>query len=242
MVSQSVWNGFTRLDFMFEDRQAILIVPNEADKRPNGNWMLKTEYFDAFPNFEIEMVKRGWHLAYLQNKSRWVFPDDIDAKARFADYLKAEFGLAKRCLPVGMSCGGMHAVYFAAKYPQYIAALYLDAPVMNLLSCPGDMGIANCGMFEEFQAHTGMTRSRLICYRNHPIDVADRLIEAKIPVFLVCGDSDTVVPYCENGELLYEKYKQAGEEITLVLKPGCDHHPHGMDDLTSLIAFAEKHS
>ena len=48
-----------------------------------------------------------------------------------------------------------------------------------------------------------MTLSELICYRNHPIDVADRLIKAKIPVFLVCGDSDTVVPYCENGELLY---------------------------------------
>ena len=238
MVKKTTWNGFVRLDFMFEDREAIVILP----EKPNGNWMLKTEYFDAFPAFEIEMVKRGWHLAYLQNKTRWVHPDDVDAKARFADHLKNEFGLTKRCLPVGMSCGGMHAVYFAAKYPQYIAALYLDAPVMNLLSCPGDMGIANCGMLEEFMQQTGMSLSELICYRNHPIDVADRLIEAKLPVFLVCGDSDTVVPYRENGELLYKKYQNAGGELTLVLKPGCDHHPHGLEDLTPLIEFAQKHA
>ncbi len=235
-MKESIWMGFRRIDFTFEDREAILILPKETD---DGKWLYKTEYFGAFPDFEIEMVKNGWHLAYLQNKSRWCLPEDIDIKARFCDYLHEKFGLQVKCIPVGMSCGGMHGVYFAAKYPQYIAGLYLDAPVMNLLSCPCGIGDAQGGMYEEFYSHTGMTKSQLINYRNHPVDHIDALIAHKIPVFLVCGDSDRVVPYHENGAILKEKYDKAGLPIQFVLKPGCDHHPHSLADVQPLVDFAQ---
>ena len=134
MISESIWNGFRRLDFLFEDKEAILVIPDEPTE--GKNWLLKTEYFDAFPAVEIEMVKRGWHLAYIKNVTRWCLDEDIDRKKRFADFLSSEYGLAKKCTPVGMSCGGMIACKLAAKYPEIISALYIDAPVMNLLSCP----------------------------------------------------------------------------------------------------------
>ena len=60
------------------------------------------------------------------------------------------------------------------------------------------------------------------------------------PVFLVAGDSDTTVPYEENGALLAEKYKKAGAPITVVIKAGCEHHPHSLDDNTPIIEWAEK--
>ncbi len=236
-MNQTNWNGFDRIDFLFEDRKAILVFPKQADE---GKWLFKTEYFDAFPAYEIEMLKSGYHLAYLENKTRWCLPEDIDAKERFCAYLQEKYGLKDRCVPVGMSCGGMHAVYFAAKYPNRIAGLYIDAPVMNLLSCPCGMGDADDSMYVEFTAATGFTKSQMLNYRNHPIDVADKLIQNRIPVFMVCGDSDRVVPYHENGKLLYEKYMAAGADITLVLKPGCDHHPHGLDDHSALISFAQE--
>ena len=47
-----------------------------------------------------------------------------------------------------MSCGGMHAVYIAAKYPEYVSLLYLDAPVLNLLSCPCGIGVEGNDMYE----------------------------------------------------------------------------------------------
>ncbi len=236
-MEQSVWNGFSRIDFMFEDRKAILVLPKRAD---GGKWLFKTEYFDAFPAFEIEMVSRGYHLAYLENKTRWCLPEDIAVKERFCAYLTENYGLQNKCVPVGMSCGGMHAVYFAAQFPDRIAGLYLDAPVMNLLSCPCGMGDADDSMYEEFHAATGFDKSTLLGYRNHPIDAADALIKKGIPVFLVCGDADGVVPYHENGKLLYEKYQAAKGDITLVLKPGVGHHPHGLDDVTPLVFFANR--
>lgn len=40
--------------------------------------------------------------------------------------------------------------------------------------------------------------------------------------------------------ILAEKYRASGL-LTEILKPGCDHHPHGLEDLAPLYAFAEKY-
>lgn len=244
---ESTWNGFKRLDFVLNGREAILIVPKEPCE--GKKWLLKTEYFDAFPGFEMEMVKQGYHLAYIQNYTRWHKDEaDDDAKAALADFLKKEFGLHDQCLPVGMSCGGMQAVYFAAKYPQKVAALYLDAPVMNLLSCPcaagrdvGEKQVTFDFMYNEMVQHTGRTLVDLLNYRNHPIDNVDPILENNIPVMLICGGKDIIVPYAENGKLLVEKMRAAGKDLTLIIKPDCEHHPHGLDDLTPLLDFVRKH-
>ena len=232
------WNGFLCLDFVFQGKNAKLVCPKSPCE--GKKWLLKTEYFGAFPAFELEMLEKGYHLAYVANKTRWHDASDDDRKAAFCEFLQQEFGLHEKCVPVGMSCGGMHAVYFAAKYPEKIAGLYLDAPVLNLLSCPAGIGLAGDSMYEEFLRDTGMTKSDLINYRNHPIDCAETLVENQIPVYLVAGDSDGVVPYVENGKALYEYYVQHGGEITQIVKPGCDHHPHGLTDNTPLVEFTER--
>jgi pimeloyl-ACP methyl ester carboxylesterase len=144
-------------------------------------------------------------------------------------------------MPVGMSCGGMQAVYFATKYPQYVSAIYLDAPVLNLLSCPCGVGVATNKLYEEFVGAMGITASDLINYRNHPIDNAHKLIESRIPVFLICGGVDSVVPYVENGKILSEMYRKSDVPFFEIVKPDCDHHPHGLDDNTVLIEFAERY-
>ena len=241
---KSEWNGYERLDFLFEGRKAIVVLPQKKD--PLGRWMLKTEYFGAFPSFELEMLSRGWGLAHIANSTRWVNPGDIEAKQPFCDFLQKEFGFAKKCLPVGMSCGGMQGVYFASMFPEYVAALYLDAPVMNRLSCPCGIGLGSQNskrekMYLEMVEKTGLTVSDLLNDRNQPIDHVKNLIEKKIPVFLICGDSDVVVPYEENGAHLARMYRESDVPFFEILKPGCDHHPHGLDDLTPLVAFAEQY-
>lgn len=237
---ETSWNGFKRIDFEFEVREAILVFPDKPNE--NKNWLLKTEYFDAFPDFEIEMVGRGWHLAYIKNVTRWCLDEDLDLKKRFADFLSKEYGLYKKCVPVGMSCGGLIGSKFAARYPEYVSALYLDAPVMNLLSCPASFGMANGGMLQEFIDATKMTVSELICYREHPIDKMHILLENNIPVIIVYGDSDDIVPYCENGAILEKYYRENGGVIKTIGKEGCGHHPHGLTDNTPIIEFVEKYS
>lgn len=237
--SEQQWNGYRRIDFLFDGKAAALICPENAGKEKK--WLFKTEYLDAFPAFEIAMLERGYFVAHVDNETRWCLNTDTERQARFARYLHEEFGLNKKCMPVGMSCGGMQAVYFADEYPELVAAMYLDAPVLNLLSCPCGIGSAGNEMYNEFRAATGKDITELINYRNHPIDNVDRIIENRIPVFLVCGDSDTVVPYNENGYCLAEKYEKTDIPFVKIVKPNCDHHPHGLDSQELLIEFAEKY-
>ena len=239
-MTESVWNGYKRIDFLFEGREAILVIPGEPNEAKN--WLFKTEYFNAFPNFEIEMLGRGWHLAFIRNVTRWCLDEDLDLKFRFADYLHREWGLAKKCTPVGMSCGGMFGVKLAARYPEMIESLYIDAPVMNLLSCPARVGRGESGTLDEFIEATGMTLSELLSYRDHPIDKMHLVLEADIPIVMVYGDSDDIVPYHENGALLEKYYLDNGGVILAIGKAGCGHHPHGLEDNTPIVEFVEKYA
>lgn len=237
-MTESIWNGYRRLDFTFEDKEAILVIPNEP--REDGKWLFKTEYFGAFPSFELAMLNRGYHVAHVKNTTRWCLDEDTERQARFAKHLHESFGLYEKCMTVGMSCGGMQSIYLGAKHPEVVSALYIDAPVCNLLSCPCGVGDATDALYAEFTAATGKTRSDMINYRRHPIDYAPALVENRIPLYIVAGDSDKTVPYHENGALLAAYYREKGGILFETVKAGCDHHPHGLEDLTPLIRFAEE--
>ena len=239
--NMELWkNEFRKISFAFEGRDALLILPNDEVK--TDRLMLKTEYFGAFPELEIALLRRGYHLAYLKNRTRLGTDIDTDAKARFVHYLHEHYGTREKCVPIGMSCGGLQGIHFAAKYPQYVHCLYLDAPVVNLLSCPAGYGMAQTDAMEEMLAALQLTRITLLSYRDHPLDRLPALVENRVPVVLVSGDSDRTVPYEENGALLAQAYVGTGIPFELHLKPGGDHHPHGLEDNRPLIEFVEIYS
>lgn len=241
---ESLWKDeFRCLTFEFEGREAILIFPHDENK--TDKWMLKTEYFAAFQEFELELVKKGFHLAYLQNLNRWGIDEDQDAKLRFRDFLMKEFALGAKCVPVGMSCGGLHAVKLAARHPEMVSVMYLDAPVINLLSCPFGFG-RRVDVTEEVIEETlnalSLTRSQILSYREHPLDKLPELVAARIPVLLVWGGADNVVPFEENGRLLMEAYRKADIPCMLMCTPERDHHPHGPCDMAAAVRFIEEHA
>jgi len=146
---------------------------------------------------------------------------------------------------VGMSCGGLHAIKTAASHPDMAACLYLDAPVLNLLSCPcclGMEGATGAAMIPEMLDALGLTMSELICYREHPMDKIPALVENRIPVALVWGDADMTVPFAENGALLKAAYEKTDIPAYYLRKPGVEHHPHGPGEahMDEVIAFIEE--
>ena len=233
-----LYHGYEQIGTTVGGREAIIVKPNVT---PNGKWALKTEYFDAFPSVQLSLLAKGYHLAYVKNVTRWYYPADTDAHLALANHMRDEWGLSEKCVIIGMSCGGMIGVKLAARHPECVSALYLDAPVMNLLSCPAGVGKGRSTVMQEFTNHTGMTLVDLMSYREHPIDKMHLLLENKIPVFIVYGTADPIVPYDENGEILEKYYRAGGGVIETVGKPGCAHHPHGLEDNTPIIEFAEKH-
>lgn len=224
------WYGFDKKEFEFEGRRAIIVFPKV---KGDGNWTLKTEYWGAFPETELALLELGFHAAYLENTSRFAPKEDYDAKHRFVEYISKEYGLKPKCVPIGMSCGGAHAMNFAGAYPEDIACMFLDAPVLNFLSFPGKLGNAACEHIweDEFiKAYPDITRAKLFDFKNHPMNAIDNVIKHKIPIIMLYGTEDNTVIYNENGRILEDAYKRANAEGLLKVIPRNfqGHHPHGL--------------
>lgn len=239
-----IWNGFRREMFEFEGRTSYIVFPKEPEA--GRNWAIKTEYWDAFPGTEIALVEAGFHLLYMTNHNRWATPEDCHARARFVDYVAKTYGLRDKCVPVGMSCGGAHAVQFAGYHPEKVACLYIDAPVLNFCDCPGYIGgedRLNGALEREFyNAYPGVRLYDLPSFPHHPIHQGRTLIEHRIPLVMLYGTKDLTVDYGKNGALLEMLYRE--HDVPFMIEPrGVDqgHHPHGLEDPTPVVAFIQKH-
>ena len=69
--------------------------------------------------------------------------------------------------------------------------------------------------------------------------------QADIPVLLIHGKDDTVVPL-EQSQLMAEALRKAGKPVELVVQPGEDHWlsrgETRLQTLTATMAFVEKHN
>ena len=222
------WHDFKLERFAFEGREAIIVYPEKA--REGCPWLLKTEYWDAYPDVEIRLVKEGFHLLYVKNENRWFTKNECDLKARFVKHVSDAYGLNEKCVPVGMSCGGGYAVKFAGLYPQLVKCMFIDAPVLNFSSLPGKWGdpVSDRIWQQEFlSAYPGIKHYQLPGWNEHPICYADAIRENGIPIIQVYGLEDETVIYNENGLLLREALEGSGllKEIAVAYR---GHHPHGL--------------
>lgn len=223
-----MWQGFKSKEFIFEDRKAIIVFPSKTDKEKN--WTLKTEYWGAFPETETALLSKGFHVAYLQNKTRFATKEDCDAKHRFVEFISRKYNLKSKCVLIGMSCGGAIAMNFAGLYPDDVACMFLDAPVLNFLSYPGKVGSKECEEVWEnefIKAYPGITRPKLLDFKNHPINSADTIIKHKIPIIMLYGTEDKTVIYEENGKLMEEAFEGHNELLKVIPRVYQGHHPHG---------------
>jgi len=238
-MNEITWYGYRGVAFEFEGKRATLIFPEQPNQ--NRDWTLKAEYREAFPNTEVALLKEGFHAAWLENETRWATKSDCDRKARFVDYLHETYGLRDKCVPVGMSCGGAHAVNFAGFYPDKVACLFIDAPVLNFLSNPG--GYVHKGgdskvWDTEFQkAYPGITRADLLHFDNHPIHNIPTIKAHHIPIILLYGEQDMSVDYADNGLMLEQAYEPDNPELKVICRRFQGHHPHGLADPKPIVDF-----
>lgn len=235
---RSDWNGFVRTDFTIAGRSCILVQPREA--APGRPWIWRTEFFGHEPQADLALLARGWHVAYMDAKNLYGAPKALAWFNEFYAHLVAHAQLSRRVVLEGFSRGGLYAVNYAATHPSAIAALYLDAPVLDIRSWPGRD--RDSKEWRECLAAYGLTEERLPTFKWNPIDQLGPLVTAKIPVLVVCGDADSVVPMAENTSVLEKRYRAAGAPIEVIVKPGGDHHPHSLKDPAPIVDFLLKNA
>lgn len=239
------WEGFTRHDFTVDGINVLVVQPEKA--LPGRPWAWRGEFFGAFANADVELVKAGWHLVYVR------VPDQFGSRTAMTQWEKVyatlvrDHGLAPRAGLIGLSRGALYCMAWAAAHPDKTLAVYLDNGVCDYKSWPGGKvkGLGTgAGSAAEWQkllkAHGFKDDQEAIAAKVNPIDTLEPLAKARIPVLLVYGDSDRVVPHQENSEIIYERYKKLGGPVERIVKPGQDHHPHGLKDPKPILEFFQK--
>lgn len=235
------WNGFVRHDFSLDGRPGLVVKP--ANAAPGKPWIWRTEFFGHEPQGDIALLNAGWHVAFFKVSDMYGDPKPVALMDEFYDRAVSSFGLSKRAVLEGFSRGGLYAVNYAAAHPDRTAALYLDAPVLDIRSWPGDKGKgkgdARC--WKQALEIYGLTEDMAKEFKGNPLDKAEALAKAGIPIVAVVGDADDVVPYAENTKPFAEKYRAAGGTIEVIVKPGVNHHPHSLKDPKPFVDFLLKH-
>jgi pimeloyl-ACP methyl ester carboxylesterase len=154
-------------------------------------------------------------------------------------------GLAKKGTLIGISRGGLYGYNFAAEDPSRVACIYGDAPVCDFKSWPGGKGKGN-GSPDDWAAllrnYGFKDEAEALAYKKNPVDELGPLAAAKVALIHVVGDADKVVPPEENTLIIAQRYQELGGKIVVIHKPGCDHHPHGLDNPQPIVDFVLEHA
>lgn len=239
---QDVWMGFTRHTFRVDGCACWLVEPKTP--LPDRHWV----WWMMFPTAFAErtgapaLLAKGYYYAYMSVGDTFGSPP---ALAHLDAFYKAmtQAGLRSKVALVGLSRGGLYAYNWAAKNPEKVSVIYGDAPVCNFASWPYAHGApGGAAEWAKLMAVYGFkTNEEALACPTQPINEMKPLAEARIPLITVVGDVDTTVPYAENTALIEKEYKNLGGDITVIHKPNCNHHPHGLDDPTPVVDFIVQH-
>jgi len=241
----SRWEGFVRHDFQVDGADVIVVEPETP--LPGRPWAWRGEFFGAFANADIALVKAGWHLAYMGVPDQFGSPKAIAKWEKLYDVLVYDHKLSPKPGLIGLSRGALYCMAWAAARPDQTLLVYLDNGVCDFKSWPGGkpkgLGTGNGSppeWLKLLKAYDFKNDEEAIASKVNPVDRLEPLAKAKLPIFLVYGDSDRVVPHQENSEVIFDRYKALGGPVERIVKPGQDHHPHGLTDPTPVVEFFEK--
>jgi len=132
------WHGFDRYDFFLDEanlaitpaegknpaagqRRCIVVVPKEvAAGKP---WSWQGCYWDHEPQAEVELLKRGFHIAYITADGNLRPDKKWDA---WYEFLTEQHGLSKKPAFIGMSRGGEYAYTWGTTHPDKVSCIYAD--------------------------------------------------------------------------------------------------------------------
>ncbi|HEY9259784.1 GDSL-type esterase/lipase family protein [Chitinophaga sp.] len=239
----SSFYGFRCADFTLNGRECKVVAPKVSAA---GNpWVWRARFWGHQPQADISLLERGFHIAYCDVAELFGNKAAIDAWDQFYALMQ-QCGLSKKVALEGMSRGGVYVYNWALANPGKVACIYADAPVLDLKSWPGGKGksAGNKETWEIFKKDYALNEEQAANFKGSPLDNAEKIAKLGFPMLHVVGDADVVVPIAENTTPFEERVKAAGGNITVIHKPGVDHHPHSLEipaPITDFILRAAGH-
>jgi len=102
--------------------RCIVVAPQNP--APGNPWSWQGCYWDHEPQTEVELLRRGFHIAF-------VTPDPGKQWDAWYDWLTEKHGLSKKPAFVGMSRGGVNEYDWTTANPDKVSCIYADNPAIR---------------------------------------------------------------------------------------------------------------
>ena len=148
--------------------------------------------------------------------------------------LTKKHGFASKPCLLGRSRGGLWVTSWACDHADKVAGIAGIYPVFDLSTYPGLAKAASAYGLKADELAAKLSD-------NNPIERVGVLAKAKVPVFIIHGDEDKIVPLKQNSGELAARYEAAGAKdfVTLVVAKGQGHNYwEGFFRCPELIEFA----
>ncbi len=238
----ATWEGFEVFENTLRGRAVKIVAPQ--NNLSATRWAWRTEFFGAFANTDVELLRRGIWLVYMDVQDHYGSPKAMEYFNAFYEELTQRLGFSEKSAMIGLSRGGLFAFNWAVEFPERVACVYADNPVLDFKSWPGGKGSGPGSQkdWDKLLAIYGFeTEDEALTYPNNPLDQVRVLLEENIPCLFVAGDADEIVPFPENTEVMVRRLKELGGNPELIINLGGKHHPHGLEDPTPIVDFIEKY-
>lgn len=168
-------------------------------------------YFESFMKAGISLA--GCDLGEVRGSPA--------STAKFTEFYDAmvKRGFSPKPILLGQSRGGLMTLAWAFRHPEKVRAWVGIYPVCNLASWP--LKNSKTQTLADFALPEAELAARLKEF--NPVDNLAGLLANQVPLFVVHGDSDVVVPYDDNTKLLKDRYEAGAGKITVQLVPGEGH-------------------
>ena len=243
VLRSDTWYGYNRTVFDFDGHEAWVVSP-KCEPAAGLPWTWTMQWAEAYVDRTgvLDLLAKGWHHVTIETFQHRMDEEGLRVSRAFQKFLVEEIGFAPKACLVGMSWGGFFSTRYVAAFPECVGKIYLDAPLMNFdgfakVGGTPTENAARIGPWANMPPADGnwSTDSRM------PVNMADRLAKAGIPILLLYGGQDATVPPAKNCELFAEKFKAAGGKIDIRHRTLYGHHPHGEDPnkTSSIVSFFE---
>lgn len=203
------------------NRGFIYAAPEPAKGKPwiwyapviKGNVIIMGhhKYVDAFLNAGIAVA------GFDQGEVRGSPASSVRFTAFYDEMVKR--GYSAKPILLGQSRGGLMTLAWAVRNPDKVQAWAGIYPVCNIASYP--LKSSKKETLADFALSEEELRAKLA--ELNPPDNLAGLAKAKVPLFAVHGDNDSLVPYDDNTKLIKQNYEAAGGTFELKLIPGGRH-------------------
>lgn len=233
-VTKDSFYGFERLRFNFQGYNAWIVLPSDYtnESRP---WTWTMQWAESFvPRTPaLHLLRQGWHHVTIDTFNHRMDEQGIKVSQAYYNFLTSILSFNKRACLIGMSWGGFFSTRFAIANPKAVAAIYYDCPLLtfeNFQEGTRKTILEAIGPWAETAPESWLDDPRM------PLNMAESLAKTKIPIYLVYGGADRVVPPENNCEAFIPRYQAAGGNPIVCKRNLFGHHPHGLEESDQSIA------